>query len=251
MPMANLMLAVNPSCAPKALSALVESTIASAHASSESLHLSAELDIDDYLSVNTLIHFGFEIMDIKREFRWTNLKGVQAPKFLTQVRSYMPADKKQVMDILNEISFRGRFSRDTTIPFGKAEEMYTIWLDKLLEGKDRTTALVFEQNGKVQACGVIEQTDLSAAGVSIQFMDKGLYLAHPKSVGGYYPVIYSLARHSLARHGSVQTSVSLNNHSATRVLERMNGGTKTIRIALRLNTNKAGSSLPRESIDVY
>lgn len=234
-PMAKLTLASAPECPSSMLSHLIRTTLQETAQQAPSLHISVEIDIDDYKGLNALFGQGFEMMDIKREFRWTSLKGVTPPKFLSRVRSYQSSDKKQVMSLLSKCAFAGRFSRDPYIPSNKVTEMYAIWLSRLLDSTAHDSiALVLEKDGVVQACGVTEHVDLSSSGIPIQFMDKGLYLSSPEVVGSYYPVIYGLATHALARHDSVQTSVSLNNHSATRVLERMRGGTQTTRVALRL-----------------
>src|SRR5690606_30666922 len=123
---------------------------------------SCEVDIDDYSCLNALLGLGAEVMDIKREYRWTSLKGIRAPKFLSLVREYHPSDKAQCIQLLAETNFESRFSRDTLLNPSKTKELYQLWLEKLLDSdnSDRI-ALVVEKNGQVQACGTIEQQDLS------------------------------------------------------------------------------------------
>tara|TARA_R100000789_G_scaffold100224_1_gene109345 strand:- start:9262 stop:10290 length:1029 start_codon:yes stop_codon:yes gene_type:complete len=233
--MAKLSLAAASGCPASALNNLLRDTLRVANQKDNSLHISCEVDIDDYLCLNTLLDLGAEILDIKREYRWTSLKGIKAPKFLSQVREYDSHDKPKVMQLAVHNNFESRFSRDTHLAAAKTRKLYQIWLEKLLDGNEANRiALVIEKNGRVQACGAIEQQDLNYAGVDVQTMSNGIYISSPDAIGSYYPIIYSLAEHALARFDSVQTCVSQNNRSASRVLERMNTGAESTRYALRL-----------------
>lgn len=235
LPMAKLTLAAAPSTPPAILHSLLKETFSTREQETASLHISCEVDIDDYLCLNTLISFGAEILDLKRDYLWTSLKGIQAPKFLSRVRNYRPEDKAEVMQLLKESHFDSRFSRDQLLDQGKTDELYQIWLEKLLDGEENDRiALVMERNGRVQACGTIEKQDLSHAGVDIQLMSGGIYVSCAEAIGSYYPIIYSLTNRASVFCDSSQTCVSLNNHSATKVLEKMNLGTASIRYALRL-----------------
>lgn len=235
LPMAKLSIAAAPSCSPIALGDLLRDTFLVEKQKSSRLHLSSEVDIDDYLCLNSLIGLGAEILDIKREYRWTSLKGTKAPKFLSQVREYHPQDKPQSLKLMTFKGFESRFSRDRLLEEATTSKLYQIWLEKLLDSYKRDSiALVMERNGQVQACGAIERQDLSYAGTNVQMMSNGIYISSPEAIGSYYPIIYALAERSLARFDSVQTCVSLNNRSASRVLEKMNAGTESTRYALRL-----------------
>jgi hypothetical protein len=236
LPMAKLSIAATPTCSPVALGDLLRDTLRIEKQKSLSLHISSEIDIDDYLCLNALLGLGAEIMDIKREYRWSTLKGIKSPKFLTQVRDYRPQDKKQVMQLLEEVSFESRFSRDRWLNQDKTAELYHIWLEKLLDRPERgRIALVMERNGRVQACGAIGKQDLRHSDVNLQLMSNGIYVSTLAATGSYYPVIYALAERSLVDFSSVQTCVSLNNHPASRVLEKMNAGTESTRYALRIS----------------
>lgn len=234
-PMAKLTLAAAPIHPPATLHCLLKETFSTIKQETASLHISCEVDIDDYPCLNALIGFGAEILDIKREYRWTSLKGIQAPKFLSCVRDYQPEDKAKVMQLLEESHFDSRFSRDQLLDQRKTEKLYQIWLEKLLDGKENDRiALVMERNGRVQACGTIEKQDLSHAGVNVQLMSGGLYVSCAEAIGSYYPIIYSLTNRASIFCDSSQTCVSLNNHSAVKVLEKMNLGTASTRYALRI-----------------
>lgn len=234
--MAKLRLAAAPGCPTNALSNLLSDTFGVAKQKATGLHISCEIDIDDYLCLNTLLGLGAEILDIKREYRWTSLKGIKAPKFLSQVREYHSQDKPQSMQLIALNNFESRFSRDILLAEAKTSKLYQIWLEKLLDGNESNRiALVMEKNGRVQACGAIEQQNLSYAGVDVQTVSNGIYISSPEATGSYYPIIYSLAERALARFDTVQTCVSLNNRSASRVLERMNAGAESTRYALRLH----------------
>jgi len=235
LPMAKLSLAAAPGCPTSALSNLLRATFRIAKQEATGLHISCEIDIDDYLCLNTLLSLGAEILDIKREYRWTSLKGIQAPKFLSLVREYRANDKPQCIQLMPETHFESRFSRDSLLVETKTNKLYQIWLNTLLDSNESDRiALVMERNGRVQACGAIEQQNLSYAGLDVQMMNNGIYISSPEATGSYYPIIYALAERSLARFDSVQTCVSLNNRSASRVLEKMNVGTESTRYALRL-----------------
>lgn len=234
-PMAKLTLAAAPECNPDSVLQLLETAITSMNKDKPHLHISCEVDIDDYNCLTPLLNLGAIILDIKREYRWTSFKGIKPPKFLSQIRDYRPEDKTRVMRILQQSDFKSRFTRDALLSPRKTAELYQIWLEKLLDGKeDDRIALVAERNGEVQACGTIEKHDLSHAGVNINMMSGGIYVSTPEARGSYYPIIYSLTEKASLICKTSQTCVSLNNHSAIRVLERMNFGTRSTRYALRL-----------------
>lgn len=236
LPMARLTLAASPACPPDRLPILARETINGTRGTSETLHLSVEIDIDDYPCVNALLSLGANILDIKREYRWTSLRDFNPPKFLSLIREYQPEDKRDVLQVLDAAHFESRFSRDPLLDPCKVRDLYRIWLEKLLDGDtQQRIALVMERNGRIQACGAIEKADLSTAGVNVQIMNGGIYVASARAVGGYYPMIYSLVKRASSSCATSQTCVSLNNHAATRVLERMNLGTPSTRYAMRLS----------------
>lgn len=233
--MAKLTLAAAPTHPQATLQSLLKEAFSTIKQEPKSLHISCEVDIDDYHCLNALIGFGAEILDIKREYRWTSLKGIQAPKFLSRVRDYQPEDKESVIQLLEQSHFESRFSRDQLLDQRKTKKLYEIWLEKLLDGKEKDRiALVMERNSQVQACGTIEKQDLSYAGVNVQLMSGGLYVSCAEAIGSYYPIIYSLTNRASTFCDSSQTCVSLNNHAAVKVLEKMNLGTASTRYALRI-----------------
>jgi RimJ/RimL family protein N-acetyltransferase len=235
MPMANLVIAAVSGCASAVLLALLEKTVDAAKKTLGVIHVSADLDIDDYGCLNALLALGFEILDIKRAYRCSGMTGVRVPKLRSLVRDYCPEDRERVLWLARNSEINSRFSRDPFLSRHKVEALYQLWFEKLLGSNgDNAIALVFERSGQVEACGVIGATDLSYAGVSSQFMDKGLYISGSDGVGGYFPVLYELISRSLLRYDLAQTSASLNNHAAVRVLERMHVGSESIRYALRL-----------------
>jgi len=227
LPMARLFVASSPGVEPVSIRGLAETTLAEAADSFPLRHVSANIDIDNYECVNALLASGFEILDIKRSFFWSRLDGVPTPKFLSRVSEYERTEREEVLSLVEDISFDTRFSRDPQLPQDKVVAMYRLWLKQLLERAEKgqgCIALVFRKAGKIRACGVIGETDLAAYGVPVTFMDKGLYVSSREGIGGYFPVIYQLARLSLARGMVARTMVSLNNHSAVRVLEAMRSG---------------------------
>lgn len=235
MPMAKLSLAASSGCTPDKLLDLLRSLLSASPKAKPGLHVSCEIDIDNYLCLNTLLDLGAKIFDIKREFRCVSLSQVHTPKLLSRVRAFQPEDKVAVMQLLDSSGFETRFSRDPVLDPGKTAAMYRRWLEKLLDGNaDDRIALVMERNEKVHACGAIERRNLGSAGVDLQLMTGGIYISSPSGIGSYYPILYSLIAEAAKRNMTSQTCVSLNNHSATRVLEKMNVGTASVRYAMRL-----------------
>lgn len=235
LPMSKMTLAATPESNEACLFNLVNESLNFAKHKHQALHISCEIDIDDYLCVNTLLKCGAEIMDIKREYRFPRQKKIRAPKFLSMVREYKPEDKNDIMNILRKSKFETRFSRDRYLDHEKTKQLYQIWIENLLDSnaEDRI-ALVMEKNGHVQSCGTIERTDLNYAGVNVQLMSGGIYISTIHATGNYYPIIYSLIEKASKISNTSQTCVSLNNHSATKVLEKMNLGTPSTRYSLRI-----------------
>lgn len=237
LPMARLFVASSPGIESASIRSLAETALAEAADSFSLRHVSASIDIDDYECANALLASGFEILDIKRSFFWSRLDGVPTPKFLSRVSEYGRAEREEVLSLLDDISFDTRFSRDPRLPQDKVVAMYRLWLKQLLDQAEKgqgCIALVFRKAGRIRACGVIGETDLAAYGVPVTFMDKGLYASSREGIGGYFPVIYQLARLSLARGMVARTMVSLNNHGAVRVLEAMRSGSASTCYEMRL-----------------
>lgn len=235
MPMAKLHIATSPLCPSVAIRKLTEKTI-NATTHSEPTHISAEVDIDDYLCLNTLLSIGGEILDIKREYRARTIQNTIAPKFLSKVRPYCNDDRQAILQIMETANFASRFSRDPLIPANKSKKMYQEWIGKILDrSQEERIALVIEKAGVIQACGTIEELDLRKIGVNVKLMSGGIYVSGTNAIGYYYPIIYKLIDEALKRTTSAQTCVSLNNHSAVRVLEKMNFGTPSTRYAIRIS----------------
>lgn len=218
----------------QSLRLLAEKTIDASVANSPA-HISCEVDIDNYLCLNTLLSMGAEILDLKREYRAKSVKHLSTPKFMSKVRPYTLTDRNGVLEILNTSRFATRFSRDSTLSADRSKKLYLDWMEKILDRPDQERiALVVEKAGKIQACGTIEEQDLSPAGVDVQLMSGGIYVSRPDATGYYYPVLYGLINAALAHYQTAQTCISLNNHPAVRVMEKMNFGTESTRYALRL-----------------
>lgn len=235
LPMANLLVAARPGGADTGLPVLIGKALTAAHEILGIRHVSAEIDIDDHDCLDVAQAHGFQQMDIKRAYRWYDMAAVPVPKFRSRVREYRPEDRERVLKLVESSNFGSRFSRDHVLAGSRVAAMYQSWLEQLLDkvGRD-VIALVFERVGQVEACGVIGTLDLSPAGVPLRFMDKGLYVSGAQGVGGYFPVLYELAARSLQDHVLAQTSVSLGNHAAVRVLDKMQAGSESVRCALRL-----------------
>ena len=234
-PMASLTVAASRGCNENDLAGLLTYALSLHEPHSSGLHVSCEIDIDDYTCLNTLLGLGANILDLKREYRCTSLSRVRKPKFLSRVRAYHASDKTAVMALLDQSAFETRFSRDQALSAEKTASMYRLWLERLLDTQDEDRiAMIMERGADILACGAIERRDFSASGIDLQIMNGGIYISSPVGTGGYYPILYSLIAEAEDRGMTSQTCVSLNNHAATRVLERMNVGTASARYALRL-----------------
>lgn len=196
-------------------------------------HISTDIDLDNYLLLNTLTNnYAFEVMDIKREFRWLSLSRVTKPKFISKVELYSDYLKDDVLNLLKKINFETRFTNDCAICQKKTKSMYSIWVNNLLNDID-SISVIYKKKNKVVAFGAISRTTLESSTKNMDIYDKGIYFASKEGIGAYYPIIYKLAELALQRASSVQTSVSIHNYDATRVLERLNGTTNINKVALR------------------
>lgn len=70
LPMAKLTVAATGAEQSSPLLHLLKETISVGSGKTGRMHLSCEVDIDDYPCLNVLLGLGAEIMDIKREYRW-------------------------------------------------------------------------------------------------------------------------------------------------------------------------------------
>lgn len=200
-------------------------------------HYSLEVDIDDYSCLNGALTAGFQVMDLKRTYCAQRLReDIDFIRLSSRVRPFREEDRDAVRALVAQVDFVSRFSRDNTLDGERSRALYQRWFESLLkEGESSVIALVFQRAGKVAACGVIEETDLSRYGVSRRLFSGGLYASGSSGAGGYIPVMHALTTEAARRHGIVDTTVSLNNTAPCRVLEsfRSYSGTVT-RYALRL-----------------
>lgn len=197
------------------------------------VHVSIDVDLGNYHLLNALIKdHSFEIMDIKREFRWLSLSRVDEPKLLSRIERYSTQYKNDVLNLLADIEITSRFSNDISVSPAKVKEMYRIWVKNLLSDPD-SLCLIYKKNQKIVAFGAISKTVLHSSAEAIEIYDKGIYFSNKTGTGAYYPIIYKLADLALKRTRSVQTSVSISNHAAIRVLEKLNGSTSITKASLR------------------
>lgn len=198
-------------------------------------HVSADIDIDDYRVVNSLFRCGFEVMDIKRTYFTNRLhSGSDYERFLAAVRDYQPDDALAVADIIGSAHFDTRFTRDGCLDSKKSEQLYRDWFGRLIaDAGVSSQVVVFERNGKVVGCGGIGEMDFSSYGLARKMRTGSLYACSSDGVGGYGPVLYCLTRDALRSHGLVETTVSLNNAAAVRVVEGVRPNRSVTSYALR------------------
>lgn len=184
-------------------------------------HVSAEVDIDDYVSLNTLTSLGFQVLDLRRTYCTNRMRDdIDFIRMSSRTRHYQPEDYQAVMALVAQTVFPSRFSRDPAIDRNLANAMYGKWFESLLAAHGQAAnAVVYERAGEVIACGAIGEKDYSYAGVQMAIRTGSLYAGRSDSVGAYVPVLYRLIIEALASHGLVETTVSLNNVTVCRVLE--------------------------------
>lgn len=239
--MGRLMLSAAPGVDDADLDRLVQSTLREALPVLDLWHLSCEVDIDDYACLNALLRARFDILDIKRTWCTTRLRpDIDVVRNVRSVRPYRATDLPVVREMLADIHFPSRFSRDPLLSPGLVSTMYEKWFHRLLEQSlaGDALAMVFERQGRVVACGAVDEVDFGFAGLGQKMMSGGLYACTRGGVGGYAPVMHTLISESVRRNGIGDTTASLNNTAVARVLEgfRSYSGS-VIRYALRLNAS--------------
>jgi len=220
-PMGRLYLFKAPSFPLDRLSVLVSDLVQTSVRDHGIVHVSIDVDIDDYSVLNCLIKHDFEILDLKRTY-FTNFLEVESiyKKGLSSVRGYVPDDFSAVDEILKEVSFETRFTRDRYLDRCVADQMYREWFYRSLEKSGKTANVaVYERLGRVVACGGIGELDFSRYGLAKKLRTGSIYACSRRGVGGYGPVLYQLTSDALRTHGLVETTVSLNNSAAVRVVE--------------------------------
>lgn len=237
-PMGRIQVCAGAGVASATVAGLLRHALGQATGVSEVLHWSADVDIDDYACLNGLLAVGAEVLDLKRSYAATRRPFPRdMVRGLRGVRPFCSDDHAAVADLFRSATFESRFTRDRLLPAEKVRKMYEVWLEKLLGCHDTTAmVLVMERAGEVVACGAIDEFDLSPSGVRQKMMMGGLYACNRRGVGAYLPVMHELTVRSLERHGAGETTVSLNNEAASRVLDSLRVYRVVTRYALRLAT---------------
>lgn len=235
LPMARLHCFAGDGAANDEVASIVQMALDQAFRAEGVRHVSADVDIDDYCVVNSLFHCGFEVMDIKRTYFTNRLhSGSDYERFLAAVRCYRPDDAFAVADIIGSAHFDTRFTRDVCLDSEKSEQLYRDWFSRLIvDAGVSSQVVVFERNGKVVGCGGIGEMDFSSYGLDRKMRTGSLYACSSDGVGGYGPVLYCLTRDALISHGLVETTVSLNNAAAVRVVEGVRPNRSVTSYALR------------------
>lgn len=230
------MLAVRNARLSPDLAATLSALVAEAGDALQVRHWSAEADIDDYFCLNLLTAVGFCVMDLKRTYCAYQLRlHIKRSGRLRSVEPYQNDDEAVVMRLLEQSHFITRFSRDDNLDQGRVASMYGMWFRQLLEmNGNGANVVVYRVNGVIRACGAIAEFDFAPLGFNRRMMAGGLYVSsRDRGVGGYLPVLYSLTKTAIDKHGMVETSVSANNTAACRVLDRFHSNSVT-RYALHL-----------------
>lgn len=198
-------------------------------------HVSIDVDIDDYRVLNSLLRNGFEILDLKRTYFTNRLSaGSDYERFSGAVRGYCLSDADAVNAIIESTHFDTRFTRDRFLDAQKSARLYRDWFSRLISDAGHSSqVVVFERQGRVVGCGGIGEMDFSSYGLDRKMRTGSLYACSSDGVGGYGPVLYCLTRDALLSHGLVETTVSLNNAAAVRVVEGVRPNRSVTSYALR------------------
>lgn len=141
LPMGKLVLAATASAGSNVLQPMLDRLLELARVEQGLRHLSAEVDIDDYACLNALLARGFEILDLRRSYRWRSMAGVPVPPLRTLVREYRPGDRATVLALADAATFPGRFSRDPVLAPERVTALYRQWLLQLLDAPDRKSVV--------------------------------------------------------------------------------------------------------------
>lgn len=199
-------------------------------------HISIEVDIDDYITINSLINFDFEILDVKRSyFTHKYVDDNIYKKMMLNIRSYTSHDIEEVSRILDMTYFDTRFTRDTSLVQEKAQSLYREWFYKLInEHNHSSNVVVYIRRAKVVACGAIGEFDFKSFGIDRMMRVGSIYACLPSGIGAYGAVLQRLTQDAISSHGFVETTVSLNNVAATRVVEGVRPNQSNTALAMRL-----------------
>jgi len=199
-------------------------------------HISIDVDIDNYLILNLLISVGFQVMDIKRTYLGNIIgKNPAYEKMLHRVRPYQATDLAAIEKILEHTKYETKFTRDARLDANKSQDVYKYWFYKLIEQSHTTSqVVVFENKEGVVACGAIGEFDFHQLGVNKKMRSGSVYACLPQGIGAYGTVLYRLTMDAIASHGLVETTVSLNNTSAVRVVEGMRPNHTITTLAMRM-----------------
>lgn len=184
-------------------------------------HISIDVDIDNYLLINLLVAYGFEVLDVRRTY-FTHIlaENKSYQKMLHKVRDYHIDDYSAVEYILESTTFESRFTRDSYLNQEKVQLLYKEWFYKLISEAGTTAqVVVFESKNNIVACGAIGENDFLKYGIDGKIRSGSVYACLPEGVGAYPPVLYKLTQDALITHGLVETTISLNNNAAIRVVE--------------------------------
>lgn len=221
MPMARIHCFAAATAPEAALDEMLDRSLQQAFSLCTIRHFSIDIDVDNYTLVNVFIRAGFEMVDVKRTYFANKLDANPAyEKYLSAVKNYQPEDIEEVNHLVNTVSFTTRFTRDPYVPAGRAAQLYQQWFRQLLDDAGKgSQVVVFRRMGAIVGCGGIGEMDFSRYGIARRMRTGSLYACTASGVGGYAPVLFRLTRDALATYGLVETTVSLNNAAAVRVVE--------------------------------
>lgn len=199
-------------------------------------HYSIEVDLDDYPVMNACFSAGFEVLDYKRTY-FTNRVASQGSykKFSSNIRHYELSDRGDVLALVAEVPFSTRFTRDRYLDQSRAQKMYALWFERLLDAyPHESNVLVSIRHGGIVSCAAIGQIDFSEEGIERRIRGGSVYASRSEGVGMYAAAMLQLTKEALVSHDLIEATVSLNSSSAIRVLEGIRPNRSVMHCCLRL-----------------
>lgn len=184
-------------------------------------HYSAEIDLDDYPSMNACFSGGFEVLDFKRTYFTSRVScEPKYKRFSSLVEHYNLLYRDEVLKLIGDTSFSTRFTRDKYLGKENSKQVYMRWFERLIDDfPEKSNVLIYKRDKRVVACGAIGEKDLSSEGVPRRIRTGSVYASRREGVGVYAAILRQLTEEAIESHGLVDTTVSLNSGVATRVVE--------------------------------
>ena len=205
-------------------------------------HLCANVDADDYVSFNSLIVSGFQLMDAKRTFvsRPRDTVEIDFPK-LFEPREYRNADRNEIISLIERTGFESRFSRDPAISDEKSRLLYVKWAEQLFDAPENKLLIyvVERKERKILAASGGFEVEIKAGDQEKKILTDGIFACKPRASGSYLSMMRRFILEGRRRgYALVETKVSLNNRAVNKALAYIGGDAVSCHYALHASLRK-------------